>query len=239
MTLLRSPEGASGAADGGTDGGDASAATTQSPSGDQQKAGESGEGGGTGTTAVTAPKGQQPSAEGQASSGEGTEVSSSESTQPEAVTAADIKMPEGVEIDQAQMDKFLGVVNDASLTPQARADQLANLHQELVDKAFEDYAKDWIARQKADGEAIKVDPYIGGKNWEQSQTYFAQVLNEFAPPELITEINKTGIGNNIHFAKFLVNVGKAMSEGNPVVGDPTSGEQLTAAQKLYPDQGKT
>jgi hypothetical protein len=150
------------------------------------------------------------------------------------LTLEGVKFPEGFEIDTELAQGALDVLNNKELS---REEQL----QGLVDwyaAQQEATARDWVARNKADGDAIKNDPEIGGANFGASETAFAQLRQEFGSPELDQDLVVTGMGNKLSFAKFLVNIHKVVSEGKPLVGEPTSGEEKTAAQKLYPAQGK-
>lgn len=150
------------------------------------------------------------------------------------LTLEGVKLPEGFEIDTELAQGALDVLNNKELS---REEQL----QGLVDwyaAQQEATARDWVARNKADGDAIKNDPEIGGANFGASETAFAQLRQEFGSPELDQDLVVTGMGNKLSFAKFLVNIHKVVSEGKPLVGEPTSGEDKTAAQKLYPTQGK-
>ena len=53
------------------------------------------------------------------------------------------------------------------------------------------------------------------------------------------ELTESGMGNSIRMARLLVNVGKLVAEGKPVVGGPTSAQDLSLADKMFPNQGKS
>ena len=157
---------------------------------------------------------------------------------PAPLTAEDITVPEGFELNEASRDAFLAVVNDATLDPKARTNALVEMHTKAMADAQTAGAEAWIARQTASAKLITDDPTIGGANLVATQAKFAAVLDEFGSPELREQIDISGIGNQKPFADFLLKVSEIISEGNPVVGDPTSGETKTTANTLYPTQGK-
>lgn len=154
------------------------------------------------------------------------------------LTAADITLPEGFAADEPMLNSFLEIANNAELDPKARANALTNLYAEGVKKMQETLAADWIARNKKWADEIRADPEIGGKNMQQSEAYFSKVLAEFGDDQLIRDLIETGAGNRLSVARFLTKIGKVMSEGNPLVGDPTSDAATDRASKLYPNQGQ-
>lgn len=157
---------------------------------------------------------------------------------PAPLTAADITLPEGFTADEPMLNSFLEIANNAELDPKARANALANLYADGVKKMQETLAADWIARNKKWADEIRADPEIGGKNMQQSEAYFSKVLAEFGDDQLVRDLIETGAGNRLSVARFLTKIGKVMSEGNPLVGDPTSDAATDRASKLYPNQGQ-
>jgi hypothetical protein len=163
------------------------------------------------------------------------EQKAADTSAPAPVTADQLTIPEGFALNEATSKAFLDIFNSTEGTPQDRANALVKFYTDQQTAQVQA----WIDRQKADGEAIKNDPEIGGANFGASETAFAQVLKDFGTPELIADLNQSGLANKLSFAKFLVAVSKVTSEGKPLVGAPTSGgAEQTAAQKLYPEQGK-
>lgn len=196
--------------------------------------------------ATTTTQSTPPSAEGTTTPPAATETTTGEVTPPKAgagkdasaapapLTLEGVKLPEGFELHQESANGALEVLNKPDLTPQQRLQELVNWYA----KDQERLAQKWIDDQKAEGQKIIDDPEIGKENFGASETAFATMRKEFGSPELDADLVATGMGNKLSFARFLVKLHKAFSEGKPIVGAPTSGEAKTAAQKLYPEQGK-
>jgi len=157
---------------------------------------------------------------------------------PAPLTAADITLPEGFTADEPMLNSFLEIANNSDLDPKARANALTNLYADGVKKMQESLAADWIARNKKWADEIRADPEIGGQNMQQSEAYFAQVIAEFGDDQLVRDLIETGAGNRLSFARLFAKIGKVMSEGKPLVGDPTSETAVDRASKLYPNQGQ-
>lgn len=154
------------------------------------------------------------------------------------LTREALTLPEGVNFDEAQMNDALALLNNSELPAAERASKLMELHAKALEAHTNKLAEDWIAEQKKSADAIRSDPDIGGANLPASEALFAKVLSEFGDDELTQDIVSSGLGNKLSFARFLVKIGKITGEGKPLVGEPTSSESLSRAQKLYPNQGK-
>jgi len=157
---------------------------------------------------------------------------------PEPLTREALTLPEGVEFDDAQLTGALDLLNNSELPANERASKLMELHAKALEAHTTKQAEAWIADQKKSADAIRADPEIGGPNLPASEAIFSKVLSEFGDEELTQDIVASGLGNKLSFARFLVKIGKITGEGKPLVGEPTSPESVSRAQKLYPNQGK-
>jgi hypothetical protein len=158
------------------------------------------------------------------------------------LTVKDIKLPEGVEVDQPSMDSFISVMNDAALTPQARAQQLIDLQTNLMKQASEKGSELWNKTQEDWQKQTLADPEIGGAKWPEASAGISRLLTEFAPKGKEAEFRQawglTGAGNHPLIVKFLANVSKKLTvEGRPVSGQPGA-QPKTHAEILFPDQGR-
>ena len=165
---------------------------------------------------------------------------------PPAVPAADegtlfavesLQMPEGFTLDTEAAQSIVGVINDPKLTAAERGAKLQEFYLESTNKILTNIHAAVVAEFDDWRKELENDTVLGGRNWPETETAVATVLQEFAPPEFTDLINKTGIGNHKAFAQFLVNVAKITGEGKPVVGAPTSSAASRAAI-LYPHVGK-
>ena len=175
-----------------------------------------------------------PKAEGQAGAGAGTATATTSKT-PEQ-TAADaaaaqaaaapqgapdkyaLKVPEGGQLDQADVTAFEAI---------ARARNLTNEQAQAV-------VNDQAALYKAQSESflprLKAHPEIGGANLEVAQLHANKFLDSVLPaatPEgqsLRSLLTKTGFANHPDVVLLLARAGKAMAEDTPIgLGGPRGG----------------
>lgn len=187
------------------------------------------------------PPGETPPAEGEEGDGEGAtppEENEGEAEAPPPLSADDLEIPEGLTVTDEQRDGFLELLNDSELSPAQRASKLLEMQKNFQ----ESQVQQWIDSQKARGKEILDDPEIGGDKWEkESAPLIHNVIEEFSddPQAFMKELTESGMGNSIRMARLLVNVGKLVAEGKPVVGGPTSAQDLSLADKMFPNQGKS
>lgn len=155
------------------------------------------------------------------------------------LTVADVKLPEGFTVDEPVMNEFLGVVNDSALTPAARAQALVDLQVKSFTQASERASSAWAELQTERQTEWANDATIGGAQ----QAIVAQTANDlianFGSPELSNLIGESGVGNSIHFARFMAKIAPFLKEAAPVNGNtPAGGAIKPSPTNLYPDQGK-
>ena len=156
-------------------------------------------------------------------------------TQPEPLTADAVTVPEGFEVDEASMTKFLDIMNNAEMTPAERAQALINLQAEVMNAASERGSQLWQQtqdqwRQEAEKEfGNELQPVLGN---------IKQLIDDYGDDEFLEVMDTTGAGNHPAMIRFLNKLAKERSvEGAPATGAPgTAGR--TAAEILYPSQGK-
>lgn len=165
-----------------------------------------------------------------------TEPAKTEPAKAEPLTAEAIKFPEGFEADPKLTPQLLEIANKYSLSAEA-ANELVALHtnalkegSERATQAWQDTVTQWENETKADKE-------IGGTNLEASLTEVKKLLSTHGSSELMDELNKTGLGSNVHLLKMFHKVAKELNEPGPVSGLP-SAPARDAASTLYPNQGK-
>lgn len=157
----------------------------------------------------------------------------------EPLTADSIKIPEGMVVDEPLRDKFLEVMNNAELAPQARAQALIDLQAEVAkavsergNKLWQDMQETWVKdAQTQFGAAL--EPALGN---------ISKLLDQYGgTPEQVKELRDvftlTGAGNHPAMVRFLDNLGKPLREGSAKSGAP-SGSQRSAAERLYPNMPK-
>lgn len=155
---------------------------------------------------------------------------------PEPLTAAAITLPEGFAVDEPVMNEFLGVLNDAQLSPKDRAQKLVDLQIKSLEAARESGSKAWDDMMGQWQDEVRADATVGGARFDQSVAAANQVVKQFGSPELAQLCATTGIGNNVHFIKFLNSIAPRLLEPAPILpGTPASGGSTpdAVASRLY------
>lgn len=136
------------------------------------------------------------------------------------------------------MDKFLGIMNNAEMTPAQRAQELVNLQAEVLKQASGKSSELWKATQDKWQEDIRKDPDVGGEKLEPVLAGITKLIDKYGSNELREVFDTTGAGNNVHVVKFLNAVAKELVvEGAPAVGSVARGAR-DHADIIYPNQGK-
>ena len=144
-------------------------------------------------------------------------------------------LPDGMEMNTAQLEVFLPLAKDLDLT-QEQAQKLVSLDAEqkvaaaqAQQQATDDMLDEWR-------ETTKTDPEIGGANLPQSLAQVNTFLNKFASPALRQLLDDTGVGNNIEVIRLFSAAGKAMGEDGVIGRGGSSSTPKTTAQLLYANQ---
>jgi hypothetical protein len=166
-----------------------------------------------------------------------------EATAPEALTREAIKLPEGMEADEPLITEFLGVLNNAELTPAARAQALIDLQVKANQAASEKNSQLWTETQEQWVKESRELPKIGGDKLDETLGNISRLVDEYGGSEaerkeLRETFDLTGAGNHRSMIRFLHNVAQQLVvEGKPTQGNPTAGPR-DAAAVLFPNQGK-
>ena len=150
-----------------------------------------------------------------------------ESVVPEAY---DLKMPEGVELDQAAAAEFTAIAKELKLD-QAAAQKLADVGAKMAQRQVEAHAK--LVESWA--EQVKTDNEIGGDKLAENLGVARKALEAFGTPGLRDVLNATGLGNHPEVIRAFYKVGKAISEDRFVGGAPKGGTADDPAKKLFPN----
>lgn len=161
-----------------------------------------------------------------------TEVEIEAGTEIVPLTAEDITLPEGFELDEPVRDKFLEVMN-GEMTPKERSDALIGLYADQLKAASEAGSKAWDDQQTAWQEEVKTSEDIGGTKLQDTLTNVGKLLDQFGSDELRQVFDVTGAGNNVHVIRFLNSMASKLVEGGPVVGSPANAPG-SVESRLFP-----
>ena len=141
----------------------------------------------------------------------------------------DIKAPEGVELDQSQVDEFKALAKEAKLAPDA-----AQKFADIAIKAEAARREAWVKQVETWGSEVAADKELGNA---ENQAAMRSVVDRFGTPELKTLLNSSGMGNHPTLARFVFNISKALSEDS-IKGKATGEAPRDAASILYPTTAK-
>lgn len=136
---------------------------------------------------------------------------------------------EGVTFDAEILGEFEPLAREMNLTND-QANKLIPLAAKMQAKQVEA----WNQTTAGWAESAKTDKEIGGQAFDASLASAKSALARFGTPELMTDLNKFGIGNHPEFIRFCTRVGKAMGEDNMHHAGDQASQTGTTAQKFYP-----
>ena len=185
-------------------------------------------------TALTAPDAETDKVEGEpAKEGEAEDDKADDAPKGAPEAYEDFTVPEGVELDPEVTAKFKDVAKELNL-PQEAAQKVTELGVELAQK--------WAAQQTETTEAIlaewktatETDKEIGGDTLPANLAVAKQALDKFGTPELRSMLDEYRMGDHPEVIRFMVRVGKAISE-DTFVGGGTATPPRDRAKTLFPD----
>jgi len=130
------------------------------------------------------------------------------------------KLPEGLTADEKQIGEFTGILDNAALSPQERAQQLMDLHGKAMQtfaertlenqhRAFADMRKGWRTQVMADEE-------IGGAGHQTAMTAIARMRDMLVPQKDRKAFEEfllaTGAGDHPAFLRILHNAARHFDE---------------------------
>lgn len=129
---------------------------------------------------------------------------------------AQLKVPEGLKLDEALMKDFLPLAGKVGLTA-AQAQALVEFNAKSSTAAETARVAKLEAAQTAATEALKADKDFGGANLEKSMKLVGRALTKFGGKDVdaLLELRLADgsfVGDNPAFAKLLSRFGAAMSE---------------------------
>lgn len=133
--------------------------------------------------------------------------------------------PEGIELDQAQVDEFKAIAKELKLSgDDAKKIAAVAINREAARReAFVKQVEAW-------GQDVAKDPVLGKP---EAQAAMRKIVDAHGTPELKSLLNSTGLGNHPELARFVHSISKAMSED--AIHGKAAGETApaNAASVLY------
>jgi hypothetical protein len=154
----------------------------------------------------------------------------------------DLKMPEGVEIDQALLDALGPEFKEFGLTTK-QAQKLADKFVESQQAKAKQQAETWGKTVSGWAEEAKADEEIGGDKWSDTVKHATSAIDKYGTPALKEYLDSTGGGNHPEVIRLASKLGARIaeleakiSEDDPGEGEAAGGKVANdAASTLYPD----
>jgi uncharacterized protein (DUF4415 family) len=128
------------------------------------------------------------------------------------------KTPEGIQIDQAVLERFSPLAKELGLTQEA-AQKLIDFQSEYALHAQKTEQAAWDQMQTDWVNAAKTDKEIGGPAFNENVGYASKAIKQFGTAELKAAMDATGVGNHPEFIRVFAKIGKAMSEDKFLVSN--------------------
>lgn len=155
-------------------------------------------------------------------------------------------MPDGVELDQAAMDRAIPILKEIKL-PQEQAQKLATFYATelqtqvqaaLTPQRMAEYEAARTAERASQwAEDVKADPDIGGAHLDETHALIKDGIAKFGTPKLAEALNETGLGNHPELVRLFRNIGAQTREDRG--GLPPGGGAVpkSLAERLYGKPG--
>lgn len=141
---------------------------------------------------------------------------------------ADIKMPEGIKLDDAKLAKANAALHKAGLTPK----QHEHVMRYYAETLGEQFTAEEASRKQAYETGINTLKQEWGDKFDANVDVAKSVLKKFGAPELIERLNTSGFGNDPVLVKMLNQIGSLLLEDNARGGDGHGLQVMDATRAL-------
>jgi hypothetical protein len=156
-------------------------------------------------------------------------------TTPPGADGAQLKVPEGLQVDEKTLTGFKDLAQGLGLKGEG-AQKLLDLHASELKRAQEAAGEAKKAQYQQWLDEAKADPEIGGAKWDASLATAQRALVRFGGEKLLKALDEAGVGNHPELIRAFVKAGTAIAE------DTTAGtssqavvtDEAAQLQKQYP-----
>jgi hypothetical protein len=146
----------------------------------------------------------------------------------------DLKMPDGVEVDQELLDTLGPQFKEIGLT-NGQAQKLSDAYVKTLQDRASKQAEGWAKTIGKWADDAKADKDIGGDNWDGTVASATRAVNKLGTPALKEFLNASGGGNHPELIRFMSKVGAMIREDNPASGGAGGdGKPAEPAHVLFP-----
>lgn len=143
---------------------------------------------------------------------------------------------DGFELDEDlkdQAEDFFKLIAEEK-DPNKVAEQSLRMLSDVQKRWTEGISKVWNDTQADWQKATREDPEYGGAKLDQSLAKAKEVAMKYGGKEFLSLLSLTGAGNHPKMVAFLNKVAADLpSEGTPISGTPTAGEEKSLADKIF------
>lgn len=146
----------------------------------------------------------------------------------------DLKAPEGVDVN-AYLERTAATARALGLSNE-NANALLKHDIETTSKYAEGVQAQHVQNVNAWAGQVKADKEVGGEAFASNAELAKRVIGRFGTDAFKDALNKTGLGNHPELVRFVIRIGKTMSEDQLVVPGSTGGPaSKDAASVMFPD----
>ena len=146
-----------------------------------------------------------------------------------------LKMPEGVEVNQALLEQISPEFKALGLTHK-QAQALTDKYVAAIQAEGERKAQSWASTVEGWAKEAQADPEIGGAKWDTTVKASVDVVRRFGNDSFREYLNASGAGNHPEVIRFMAKVAAVIGEDNPVTAtNPGKKVAQDTASILYPD----
>lgn len=154
----------------------------------------------------------------------GDKKTDAEESKPVTPEKYEVKMPEGMELDQGMLDTFSPIFKELGLS-QEQVQKLADTYVPLIQSSEEKTRQKAMAdyKQITDGWRAETEKDLGA-NKKTELAFAGRAIQKFGGPELRELLANTGVGNHKALVSFCAKVGKTISEDAFVQGNSSANQ---------------
>lgn len=144
----------------------------------------------------------------------------------------------GEQLDGEDLDKLNQVCKKAGIT-QKQAQMLFSAYENDVSDFNQQLQSSYNQQLQSWRDTVMNDRELGQENFEKTKANIKNVINRFGSSELTDFLNKSGLGYNPDFVRFVNKVGSLISNDNNFIGGNTNPQvseadrQKEMLMKLY------
>ena len=152
--------------------------------------------------------------------------------------AYEITTSTGEQLDGEDLDKLNQVCKKAGIT-QKQAQMLFSAYENDVSNFNQQLQSSYNQQLQSWRDAVMNDRELGQENFEKTKANIKNVISRFGSSELSDFLNKSGLGYNPDFVRFVNKVGSLISNDNNFIGGNTNPQvseadrQKEMLMKLY------